>query len=136
MEKFTFIEHTEMCWGIDQFFKNKCRGIKSLSQHFEKEIYQYVNITWLVLTRKHMCWSPFLILSTAKLLTAPILKNICEWLPLKMCLWKWEKLKFIIRSFKFILKNRFFHHQYQKQVHDWYFMIGSPWSLYCHTIFL
>ena len=34
-----------MCWGIDQFFKNKYRGIKSLSQHFEKEIYQYVNIS-------------------------------------------------------------------------------------------
>ena len=41
-----------MCWGIEQFFKNKYRGIKSLSQHFGKEFYQYVNITRLLLTRK------------------------------------------------------------------------------------
>ena len=29
-------------------------------------------------------------------------------------------------SFDFTLKTRFFQHQYQKQVHDWYFMIGFP----------
>ena len=33
---------------------------------------------------------------------------------LKMCSYNWEKLKF--RSFNFTLKNRFFQHQYQKQV--------------------
>ena len=31
-------------------------GIKSPSKHFEKEIYQYINITWLLLTGKHLCW--------------------------------------------------------------------------------
>ena len=93
--KFIFAEHTEMCWGIDHFFKNAYRGINSLSQYFQKELYQYVKITWLLLTEKHVCWSPFFILSIAKFLRAPILKNICERLLLKMCSWNWEKLKFI-----------------------------------------
>ena len=38
-----------------------------------------------------------------------------------------------------MLKNKsfiFFQHQYQKQVHDRYFMIGFPWSLYSYTRFL
>ena len=35
------------------FFKNKFTyGMKSLSQHFDKEVYQYVNITCLLLTEK------------------------------------------------------------------------------------
>ena len=38
---------------------------------------------------------------------------------------KLRKIK-LIRSFNFTLKNRFFQHQYQKQVDDWYFMIGFP----------
>ena len=42
-------------------------------------------LTRLLLTGKHLRWSPFLILSVAKFLTAPILKNICERLLLKMC---------------------------------------------------
>ena len=46
-----------MCWGIDLPFKNKY-DIKSLSQHFQNEIYQYVNISF------------------AKFLRAPILMNI------------------------------------------------------------
>ena len=54
-----------MCLGIDHFFKNTD---KSLFQHFEKETYQYVNITWLLLTGKFVCESPFLILSIAKFL--------------------------------------------------------------------
>ena len=54
------------------------------------------------------------------------MRNICVRLLLKMCSCNWEKLKFI-RSFNFLLKNRFFQHQYQKQVkmrlfllHDWF----------------
>ena len=46
-----------MCWGIEV----QTYGIKSLSQCFQKEIYQYVNITWILLRRKHL--SLFLILS-------------------------------------------------------------------------
>ena len=46
-----------MCWGIDLPFKNKY-DIKSLSQRFQNEIYQYVNI------------------SIAKFLRVPILMNI------------------------------------------------------------
>ena len=97
MEKFIFTKHTKLRLGIDQFFKNK--GIEPLSQHFEKEIYQYVNITWLLLIGKHVCESVFLILSIAKFLRAPILKNICKRLLLKMCSWNWETLKFIHKKF-------------------------------------
>ena len=93
-----------------------------------------ITITWLFLTGNHLFWSPFLILSIAKFLRAPILKNICEWLLLKICSWTWEKFK-IIHDKNFTLKT-LFQHQYQKQVHDSYFLIGSPWRLYSHTIFL
>ena len=51
---------------------------------FCEKIYQYVDIMWLLLTRKHMCWSLFLILSIAKLFRALILKNICKRLLLKI----------------------------------------------------
>ena len=44
---------------------------KSLSQHFEKEIYQYVNT------------------NIAKFLRAPILKNIFKRLLLEMSSWDW-----------------------------------------------
>ena len=97
MEKFIFTKHTKLRLGIDQFFKNK--GIEPLSQHFEKEIYQYVNITWLLLIGKHVCENAFLILSIAKFLRAPILKKICKRLLLKMCSWNWETLKFIHKKF-------------------------------------
>ena len=120
-----------MCLGIDQFFKNKYRGIEPLSQHFEKEIYQYVNITWLLLTWKHLCWSLFLILSIAKFLRAPILKNICEWLLLKMYPWNWETLKFIIRTFNFTLKKTgFFNINIRNK-----FMIGISW-LVSHEVYI
>ena len=91
-----------MCLGIDKFFKNKYRGIEPLSQHFEKEIYQYVNITWLLLIGKHVCESVFLTLSIVKFLRAPVLKNICKRLLLKICSWNWETLKFIHKSFNLI----------------------------------
>ena len=48
-----------MCLRIDQFCRNKYRGIEPLSQHFEKDIYQYVNITWLLLIGKYVCESTF-----------------------------------------------------------------------------
>ena len=104
-------------------------------------IYQYINITWLLLTEKYLCWSVILILSFVKFLRAPILKNICDRQLLKMCSWDWEKCFHIFKNlFKGVLilhlKNRFFQHQYQKQVYDRYFMIGFSWSLYSHTIFL
>ena len=89
-------------------------------------------------TGKHLCWSLFLFLSIGKFLRAPTWKNICVWLLLKMCSWNWEKLKFI-RSFNFTLKNQY---QYSTSISEtsenvcFYFMIGFPWSLYLHTIFL
>ena len=50
-------------------------------------------------TGKHLCWSLFLIQNSAKFLRAPILKNICEQLILKMCSWNWEKLKIVDKEF-------------------------------------
>ena len=89
------------------FFKNKFSdGMKPLSQNFDKEIYQYVNITWLLPTGRYLCWSLFLILSIAKFLRAAILKNSCQRLLLKMCSWKWENL--FIMGFSFTL-TRFFN---------------------------
>ena len=162
--------------------------IISLSHHFEKEIYQYVNINqlakkntlhkkwsflwrissvklrklriwshllkkslmenfifcavtpifkntslWLLLTGKHLCWSLFLILSIAKFLRAPILKNICERVLLKTCSWNWVKLKFI---HNFTLKTGFFFDIRKKWIclflfHDW-----IPMKFVSHTIFL
>ena len=44
--------------GIDQFFKIQTYGILSLSYHFEKEIYQYVNINQLAKKNTlHKKWS-------------------------------------------------------------------------------
>ena len=80
----------------------------------------------MLLPGKHLCWSLFLILSIAEFLREPILKNICERLLLKMCSWNWEKLKFIYKEFQFYIKKQVFEYQYQKQVRDWYFMIGFP----------
>ena len=79
-------EHLQMTASENAFMKLKKKNYskKSLSQHFEKEIYQYVNISlqkrthffkktswWLLLTGKHLCWSLFLLLSIAKFLRAP-----------------------------------------------------------------
>ena len=72
---------------------------------------------------QHQCFS----VKSGKLLRTPILTNKCERLLLKICLWNWEKLKFIHKKVFEKKRNRFFEHQYQKQVHDSYFMIGFPW---------
>ena len=58
-----------------------------------------------------------------KFLRALILKNNCIWLLLQMCSWNCEKLKYI-RSFNFTFKNKFFQHQYQKQVKIFVFTSG------------
>ena len=49
--------------------------------------------------QKHLCWSLFLIQIITKSLRAPILKNICERLLLKMCSWNWEKTKIVHKEF-------------------------------------
>ena len=49
-----------MGWGLDQFLKKKKKqsyGIKSLFLHFYREVYQYVNVTLLLLTGMHPCES-------------------------------------------------------------------------------
>ena len=49
--------------------------------------------------QKNTCVGVFLILSIAKFLRTPILKNMRKRLLLKMCSWNWEKLKFIHKEF-------------------------------------
>ena len=89
---------------------------------FCEKIYQYVNITWQLLSRKHLCWSFSLILSIAKLFRAIILKNICKWLLLKMGLYK-----LFIKRINFTLKNSgFFNINIRNKrkcfllFHDWF----------------
>ena len=65
----------------------------------------YLDTIWLLLTGKHQCWSLFLILSIAKFLSKPILKNIYKRLLLKICSWNWEKLKFIHKDVWFYIKK-------------------------------
>ena len=82
---------------------------------------------WLLLTGKHLCCGLFLILSIAKFLRKPILKNICERLLLKTHSWNWEKLKFIHKDFYFYIKNSFFWTSIWVTsswlvFHDWFLM--------------
>ena len=79
---------------------------------------------WLLLTQKHLYWSLFSILSIVKFFRAQILKNICKWLFLKMCLQK----SFIKRINFTLKKNNFFNINIK-----FYFMIGFPGSLYSFT---
>ena len=74
-----------MCWAIDQFFEIQTYGIKPLSQHFEKDLYQDVNI------------------NIAKFSKAPFLKNIFERLLLKVPM-KLRKIKETLNKFDYILK--------------------------------
>ena len=46
----------------------------------KKAIHKYLAI----FTGKHLCWSLFLIQNIAKYFRAPIRKDICEWMLLKM----------------------------------------------------
>ena len=91
-------------------------------QVFCEKIYQDVNNMWQLLTRKHLCWSLFLILSIAKFSRALILKNICKRLLLKMCL-----KKLFIKRINFTLKNPdFFNIIRASENICFYFMIGFP----------
>ena len=85
------------------------------SQMSDQVLFPYLQHCSGCFLQENACVGDSLILSIAKFLRAPILKSICEWLFLKMCLWNWEELKFIYKEFfNLILKNRFFQHQYQK----------------------
>ena len=145
-------EHLQTAASENVFMKLKKKlFIKSLSQHFEKEIYQYVNIilrkrtpfskkTLLVAASywKTPVLKSLLVLSIAKFLKAPTFQKTCPRLLLKMCSWNWEKLKFI-RSFNFTLKNQYHYSTSISETSEnvcFYFVIGFPWSLYSHTIFL
>ena len=89
-------------------------GIKSLSQHFEMEIYQYINITWLLLTGKYLCWSLILILSIAKFLwkyfkSTYFKEHLRMATVLLKCVHETEKnQKLFIKGFNFSLKTSFF----------------------------
>ena len=129
---------------------NEKKIIKSLSQHFEKEIcYISINMLYdlqkkppflkkeLLMAASYRKTLRFLVLNIVKFVRAPTLENICVWLLLKMCSWNWEKIKFI-RSFNFTLKNQY---QYSTSISEtsenvcFYFMIGFPWSLYLQQYF-
>ena len=77
---------------------------------FCEKIYQYANIMWQFLTRKHLCWSIFLILSIAKFFRENVL------------------IKIVDKENYFTLKTRFF--QYQKQV------VSCETRFHLHAIFL
>ena len=55
----------------------------------------------------HICWSFSLIHNIAEFLRVPIVRDICERLPLILCSWNWEKLKIAHKDFNFILKTGF-----------------------------
>ena len=84
---------------------------------------------WLLLTRKHLCWSLFLILSIAKFFRALILKNICERLLLKMCL-----LNLFIKRINFTLKNPIFSTSMSETSENvcYNFMIGFMKFVFIH----
>ena len=77
-------------------------------------------------TGKHLSRSPFLIQNIAKLWRAPILKNICEELLLKMCSWNWEiKIKNYFWVLTLHEKTGFFNISIRKKwecllSHDWF----------------
>ena len=81
----------------------------------------------LLLTGKHLCWSPFLILNIPEFFRPLILKNICKRLLLKMCL-----SKLFIKRFKFTFKKTVFSTSVTETRENicFYFMIGFPWSLF------
>ena len=75
--------------------KNQQQRSDSNVQRRRCSIKKIVLKNFAIFTRKHLCWSPFLIqrdfitkklqhrcfhVSIAKFLRTPILKNICEWL--------------------------------------------------------
>ena len=80
----------------------------------------------------------FLIQIIAKFFRAPIFKNICERLFLKMFSWNWEKLKSFHKKFSLYIKKRDFSTSISETSKNvcFYFMIGFLCSLYSYTIFL
>ena len=89
-----------MCWWKEQFFKNKhTYGIKSLSQHFEKEIYQYVNITWLLLKGKHLYWSLFFNSEYCKIFKTTYFEENLQTAASENVFMKLRKIKIYIHKF-------------------------------------
>ena len=93
--KFIFTKHTERAEGktipsVAQYhyptiLRRKSINMVNIKQLTKKNIFLKKTSQWLLLKRKQLCWSPFLILSIAKFLRPRILKNICERLLLKIC---------------------------------------------------
>ena len=65
---------------------------KKMQKQLPEVFYKKVIKNFAIFTRKHLCWSLFLIHNITKSLRASIFKNICEKLLLKMCSWNWEQL--------------------------------------------
>ena len=62
-------------------------------QPLEKFCKKAVLKHFAIFTRKHLSWRLFLIQNILKFFRAPMLKNICEWLLLKMFIIKIRKVK-------------------------------------------
>ena len=95
---------------------------------FCEKICKYVNIMWLLLTQKTLCWSLFSILSIVKFFRALILKNICKWLFLKMCL-----QKSFIKRINFTLKKTIFSTSISNFI-SW--LVSQEVCIHSHRIFL
>ena len=91
----------------------------------------------------HICWSFSLIHNIAEFLRVPIVRDICERLPLILCSWNWEKLKIAHKDFNFILKTGFFNINIRSKWKYLFlfhknisFHFGFHEFKYSHTIFI
>ena len=79
VEKKIFLEHHNKEVSLNTF-------LKKMQKQPPEVFYKKTVVKKLaIFTEKHLCWSFLLIQNIAKSLRAAILKNICQWLLLKMC---------------------------------------------------
>ena len=93
-----------------------------------------------IFTGKHLRWRLFLIQNVAKCFRAPILKNICERLHLKMSMMKLRKVKYFSQGILTLHKQTGFFNIHIRN--KWkcislcfYLMIGFLWSVYLRRYF-
>ena len=88
---------------------------------------------------KHLCWRLSLVKNTANFFRAPILKNICKWLLLKMFM-KLKKVKNFGQGILTLQKTQDFSTSVLETSVKcislcFYFIIGFPWNLKLHKYF-
>ena len=125
--KVYFYRNTKMCWGIDQFFKNIYRPM--VWNHYLSSL-RRKSINMLILPcKKEYLFKEDLLMAVSHRKT-PVLEFLFNSVYCKIfkstyfeeylhmdasenVLWKGIKIS---KEFWFYIKNRFFQHQYQKQV--------------------